>query len=838
MKLVWIFLLFSIPLFGQKPLIQQKNYNWNQQLSATISDRGGFVLTEGIPGLYVYNTATRESALYAEAFNGVVSSDERLIIFQKPQDTLGVLNNRDHRMVYVDSVAGYQLINASVLVQKVNGALYCYQDTDQGFVGRPIALAGVKKYVENKAVYYSTRDGILIRYNLGSKRADTIFQGGKIKDFVVNKSVFVRVGKDIIVIKGDKSRVNMSQLLDERFEISDQGFQVEAPTGRVYFKTVRKKVISRVASNEPYSDMQVWNAQDPYLYPMLLQEQVDSSHNCMYDPERNKVIDFGGGLNLSVKTDVANEYIIGLTPMNVFERYWQRGGRASCYLINTGTGVSKEIYHEMDGYLSMPFQLQMDPKQRYLLYYDLVGRKYRVYNIALGTETVLGKDPKLVFDDIDEDPSSSPAPYGIAGWSEDGRFAYVYDKYDIWKMDLEGRNLPLCVTQGIGVKMNRRFRLVDGSIKENDDLLMTCFDFESRDNGFYFLNIKRGRVRELVMDAHLYFNPGGSILGEQPIRSRDKKYWLFSRMSAGEFPNYFITKKFDKITPVTSFSPQMSYNWMRSKLMKMGDVEGILYVPENFDEHKKYPIIFYLYEKFTDGINRFIYPQLSDGTLNIPWYVSNGYLVFSPDVNYRTNEPGESVLRTVKTARDYFARQVYVDSSAIGVQGHSFGGYEVNYIVTHYNGFAAACAVSGASNLFTSYGNLRFGGMPGQIDFERGQFRMRRPVWEMPEVFLKNSPISSTGGVTTPLLLVSNKRDSTVLWSHAVEMFTAMRRQGKQCWLLQYDHSHHVISMEDGLDFSLRMQGYFDYYLRHKREPEWMKEETGVRERSRLPVGN
>lgn len=108
----------------------------------------------------------------------------------------------------------------------------------------------------------------------------------------------------------------------------------------------------------------------------------------------------------------------------------------------------------------------------------------------------------------------------------------------------------------------------------------------------------------------------------------------------------------------------------------------------------------------------------------------------------------------------------------------------------------------------------------------------------MPEVFLKNSPISSTNKVTTPLLLVSNKSDSSVLWSHAVEMFTAMRRQGKPCWLLQYDHSHHVIAYEDRLDFSLRLQQFYDCYLKHQRVPEWMKEETKARDRSKFPIIN
>lgn len=830
-------------MLAQKPAIKQKDYNWDQEFKAIISDKGGFVLTQGNTGLYVYNTSSANTKFYSKAFNGKISSNEEMIVFRKPKDSLIVLNTRDNRMVNIDSVADFSLLNREILIRKVNGALYYFQD----FKSRPISFSPVNKYEVDKhgtKVYYSNNDGFLISYSLLDKRVDTIFQGGDIRDFIIGKEIVVQKENEIIVIKTDKTQVSLSGVLDKQLEIADQPIQIELPTGKIYFRAVNRRKMKGADVGERYSDMQVWNYKDPYLYQMYLEENPDSSHYCLYDPGTGKIIDFGESqISYSpIKPDVANKFIIGLTPINAYERFWLKAARASCYLVNTSTGESKEIYHEMEGYYAMFHQLQLDPKQKYLLYYDLSLRNYRVYNIVTGTEAMLSKDTSLVLDNIDEDPASSPYPYGIAGWSADGKFVYVYDKYDLWKLDLEGKVSPSCVTMGMGSRTKRIFRIVnpgeDVYIREEENLLLSCFDVESRDNGFYELNIKKSSIRELIMDAHLYYNPDGRIQGEQPSRSLNKKYWLFQRMSASEYPNYFITKKFEKIIPVTQNEPQVNYNWMRSKVVKMGEVEGLLYLPEDFDPGKKYPIIFYLYQTFTDGVHQFIFPQLSDGTLNIPWYVSNGYLVLCPDVRYSMNEPGESVLRTVKIAKDYFSRQPYIDSLAIGLQGHSFGGYEVNYIVTHYNGFAAACAVSGASNLFTSYGNLRSGGTPGQVDFERGQFRMRKPIWEMPEVFLRNSPISSTNKVTTPLLLVSNKRDSSVLWSHAVEMFTAMRRQGKPCWLLQYDHSHHVIATEDRLDFSIRLQQYYDFYLKHLSEPEWMKVETRIRQRSKFPVVN
>ncbi len=131
---------------------------------------------------------------------------------------------------------------------------------------------------------------------------------------------------------------------------------------------------------------------------------------------------------------------------------------------------------------------------------------------------------------------------------------------------------------------------------------------------------------------------------------------------------------------MTTLVPQKNYNWYTTehvhwKLPDGKPSEGILYKPENFDPAKKYPLIFYYYERDADCLNFYLNPEPSNGRINIPWFVSNGYLVFVTDIYYRNGYPGRSALNSVESAAKYLSRYPWVDSRHMGIQGHSFGGF-------------------------------------------------------------------------------------------------------------------------------------------------------------------
>ena len=224
---------------------------------------------------------------------------------------------------------------------------------------------------------------------------------------------------------------------------------------------------------------------------------------------------------------------------------------------------------------------------------------------------------------------------------------------------------------------------------------------------------EKGNPEVLTMGPYIYnySNYFLNIIGEEPHKARDAQAWLVKRMSARESPNYFWTCDLKKFLSVSDLHPEKDWNWVTTELVKWETQEGsitqgTLYKPENFNPKKKYPIIFYYYERVSDGLNAYLEPGLSQGPLNTLWYVSNGYLVFRPDIYYKIGEMGESALNYVTSAAKFLAKMPWVDSSRMGLQGNSYGATETNYIVTHSHLFAAACSASGVSDFVSAYGSI------------------------------------------------------------------------------------------------------------------------------------
>ncbi|HMC87082.1 MAG TPA: prolyl oligopeptidase family serine peptidase, partial [Chitinophagaceae bacterium] len=247
---------------------------------------------------------------------------------------------------------------------------------------------------------------------------------------------------------------------------------------------------------------------------------------------------------------------------------------------------------------------------------------------------------------------------------------------------------------------------------------------------------------------------------------------------------------------------------------------------ENFDPGKKYPIIFYYYERLSDRLNTCLQPGLSVGQLNILWYVSNGYLVFTPDIYYKIGEMGESALNYVESAARHLAKMLWVDSSRMGLQGLSYGGMETNYIVTHSHLFAAACSASGVADFISEYGVLDQFGRSLQSYFEIGQLRMGATLWQRPDLYIKNSAVFKADAMTTPLLLMHTAHDGLFAVANIKEFFIALRRLRKPVWMLLYcgDGDNHGVTGSSSVDFTIRMQQFFDHYLKGAPMPRWMVE--------------
>jgi dipeptidyl aminopeptidase/acylaminoacyl peptidase len=433
----------------------------------------------------------------------------------------------------------------------------------------------------------------------------------------------------------------------------------------------------------------------------------------------------------------------------------------------------------------------------------------------------------MFYNEIDDRPNY-PSSYGIAGWTENDASILIYDRYDIWEFNPENSS-GTKITSGRENKTSYRYVELDKEakfIKRNGKWLLITFNELNKNAGYYEHNGKNGKGKQLVDGPYRFSRPSKAI-NENKI--------IFTRQSFKDFPDiHYADLSFKTQTKISTANPQQSaYNWGTSEIVKWTsldglELEGMLIKPENFDPNKKYPMIVNYYEKSSNGVHTHRRPYPGRSTISYSFYASRGYIIFNPDVYYRNGYPGESAYNCVIPGVMSIIDKGFVDKENIGIQGHSWGGYQNAYLVTKTDLFKAAEAGAPVPNMISAYGGIRWGsGRSRMSQYEHGQSRIGGTPWEYPVRYIENSPIFFVDKINTPVLVMHNDADTAVPWYQGIEFFVALRRLGKPAWLLNYNgEPHWPLKLQNRQDFNIRMAQFFDYYLKGAPMPLWM--ERGV----------
>ena len=213
-------------------------------------------------------------------------------------------------------------------------------------------------------------------------------------------------------------------------------------------------------------------------------------------------------------------------------------------------------------------------------------------------------------------------------------------------------------------------------------------------------------------------------------------------------------------------------------------------------------------------------------TIDYAFYISQGFIIFNPDVRYTDGYPGESCYNCVMPGITSILEKGYIDEKRIGAQGHSWGGYQVAYLATRTNLFAAIESGAPVVNMLSAYGGIRWGtGLNRAFQYEHGQSRIGGSIWESPMLYIENSPLFNMNKVNTPILIMHNDKDGHVPWYQGIEYFIALKRLQKPCWLLNYvNEPHWASTLPNRIDFQKRMFQFFSHYLQDAPMPKWMEE--------------
>ncbi|MBP7240227.1 MAG: S9 family peptidase, partial [Saprospiraceae bacterium] len=327
-------------------------------------------------------------------------------------------------------------------------------------------------------------------------------------------------------------------------------------------------------------------------------------------------------------------------------------------------------------------------------------------------------------------------------------------------------------------------------------------------------------------------------------KARNADAYIYTKENFATFPDIqWTTNGFKTSEKISDANPQQkNYKWGTIELYHWMDWDsvmrtGLLVKPAGYDTLRSYPTIVNFYDRSSDDLNLHRTPAPHRSTINYAFYASRGYVIFNPDISYTIGKPGESAYQIVMSGVTSLVKDRIVDSENMALQGHSWGGYQIAYILTRTNMFK--CAEAGASvvNMTSAYLGIRGEtGLSRMFQYEHEQSRLGKTLWEDPNLYINNSALFKINKIETPLLLMHNNEDGHVPFEQGVEFYLALRRLGKTAWLLNYrGEPHWPVKWENKKDFNVRMAQFFDHYLKGAPMPEWMAKGVPAVERGINP---
>lgn len=575
-------------------------------------------------------------------------------------------------------------------------------------------------------------------------------------------------------------------------------------------------------------NVEVWNYKDGRLYTqqeVRMEDEKKRAYAVIYHTDTEAFtplaspevpdVQFGDQKNAA--------YALGIdeTPY-LQEISWTGGARKNVYLLETESGTSTLIAEGVDSSPDPSFS----PNAQYVYWYSRPDSLWMIYSIDNQTTYSLTDNEQVkVFDELNDRPMYARS-YGSATWTENDQHILIYDRYDIWKIDPSSPQPATNLTNGRADRLRYRFISLNSEarfIAEDANILLHVFDEKTKQSGYARLNLAEGSLETIVMDD-VYFS-------SRPLKAKEANVLVTTQESYRMFPDLVQTDtNFQQISRISEANPQQSeYYWGTNELYTWTSFDGqqltgMLVKPEGFDPSKQYPLMVNFYEKSSDGLHRHRAPSPPRSSINYAYYNSKGFIIFNPDVPYRIGYPGESAYNSVVSGVTALIDEGFIDKERIGIQGHSWGGYQIAYLLTRTNLFACAEAGAPVVNMFSAYGGIRWGsGMSRMFQYEQTQSRIGGTIWEYPLRYIENSPLFTTDKIETPVLILHNDDDGAVPWYQGIEFFVALRRLGKPAWMLNYNgEPHGLTKRQNKKDFSLRMSQFFDHYLLDTPEPVWM----------------
>jgi dipeptidyl aminopeptidase/acylaminoacyl peptidase len=592
------------------------------------------------------------------------------------------------------------------------------------------------------------------------------------------------------------------------------------------------------AATDDKVSVDLWHWKDDFIQPMQkvrANQERNRSYRAVYHKANKRILQLADATMENITPSSDGRLALGSDDRPYRLLVGVDTTYSDYYLVNTADGGRTALVKKQNGALSW------SPNGRYALYYK--DKNWFTISMSDGKITNLTEKVGVGFwqDEFDS-PAAYPS-FGNGGWTRDDKYVLLNDRYDVWQVAADGSSAKN-LTDGVGRKEKIVFRYVrleqpepggDRGIDPAKPLLLSAVNEWTRDEGFYRDRIEGGMPEKLLMAPKAFRNP---------VKAKNADVVMLTESTFNEFPDIMITNSdFKDLKKVSNANPQKAnLLWGSAELIRYKNSDGVqlsgtLIKPENFDPSKKYPMIVYIYERLTQNLNNFVNPTPTN-SINPSFYASNGYLVLQPDIVYTIGYPGQSALKCVLPAVQAVVDKGFVDENAIGIQGHSWGGYQIAYMLTRTNRFKAAAPGAVVANMTSAYSGVRWGtGLPRQFQYEHTQSRIGGTIWEYPMRFVENSPLFSLDRVQTPILTIHNDADDAVPWYQGIEFFLGLRRLNKEAYMFTYNgEPHNLRRRPNQKDYTRRLQEFFDHFLKGAPTPDWMEKGIPFLQKGKEPA--
>jgi len=567
------------------------------------------------------------------------------------------------------------------------------------------------------------------------------------------------------------------------------------------------------------SDVQVWHTKDVRIMPMQkVQEQQDLQRTLLtaWHLENGHIVQIGTDLWETARVLRGDRYATETSRKDY--AFGAKFGRpySDVYVVDVKSGERRKALEKVR------FFFGGSATGRKLTWYD--GKDYWTQDVATGARTNLTAKVSAKFSDPDYDfPNDMVPPADFQGWAKDDRAVLVADEYDIWSLDPDGsggRRLTNGAAEKIVHRYVRTSRRDEDGIDLASPVYVSLFGKRTKQSGYG--RLRAGTVERLVLD---------DAAVNRLTRADSSDVFAFTRERFDDSPDWFAgAGNLKSPRQVSTTNPfQKDYAWGRAELVNYRtvaghDLQGVLLYPANYDASKKYPMIVNPYELLSQTLHQFFVPTERSYYDPAVW-TANGYFVLKPDIVFRGRDPGVSVLEALEPAVRSVTSRGLVDSTKVGLVGHSWGGYEATFVPTRTNMFAAAVAGAPITNFLSFAGAIHW--TPGIAEFdhwETGQARMDVPFWEDMAAYVRNSPAAKVNELKTPMLMEFGDADGTVDWHQGIEFYNFARRAGKDDFvmLVYPGEDHGLRKKENQVDYHRRINQWFGHWLKGEPAPTWM----------------